>query len=106
MDVFECTYLSLTVQKGIFHCVGSKRIFLHERFQDDMVLCQKNSSKNSSNKFVKNICQNICQKICQKICQGHQSNNEFYIIYKSLPFCARPISFLRSFDRPANGRQA
>ena len=37
-------------------------------------------------------CQKIHQKICQKIIaikpQGHQSNNEFYVIYKSAPFMA------------------
>ena len=28
----------------------------------------------------------LAQKTCQKIHQGHQSNNEFYVIYKSGPF--------------------
>ena len=39
--------------------------------------------KNSSKKFVKKIRQKIRQN---KEPQGHQSNNEFYVIYKSLPF--------------------
>jgi hypothetical protein len=53
--------------------------------------------KKSSKKFVKKFVRNIRQ--------GHQSNNEFYIIDKSTIY-ACPISVLRSFARPASGRQA
>ena len=61
----------------------------------------KNSSKNSSRNWSKKLVKKIGQS--QKILQGHQSNNEFYLIYISL---ARPISVLRSFACPAREQQA
>ena len=54
--------------------------------------------KNSSEKFVKKLSKNSSKNSSKNHChrctrnlkkpQGHQSNNEFYVIYKSAPFMA------------------
>ena len=45
----------------------------------------------------------LAQKICQKFRQGHQSNNEFYVIYKSGPFMSESRFLEALLVRSADG---